>query len=155
MAGRPISLPFKTVPVTNTPSTVAAAKSAADQLTLWKTLNIGFDATASTDGPAVVEICTWDLTSDGTPGSSPLCTNDNPLLTGTVQTQGYLAFTAEPTVLTPVDTFAIPTYGGSLVGYQLNNGNGLLIGGGKGIAVRVTTPSSVSCNADGALLGEE
>jgi hypothetical protein len=110
----------------------------------WLRYSISFDGATSTAVPALVELCTL---SGATAGTSTAVTVVQ--VGGTTITAGFTSgtnFTAEPTVLAPIEKFTLPVYGGTGIvpftpGQEPNN----VVS--TGFAIRVTAPAAVNCVA--------
>lgn len=140
-------LGWTTVPLTaSTPRTVAAIKAPANQAVKILEIMCTHDRATSTNAPDVTDVarCTF-----ATAGTSTVLTQaqmnagkKDPGRAENVQTAGYLAFTVEPTVITPLWSFNLAQFNG-LYHYILPMANPLIIPGGQGFLIRQTAPNGV------------
>ncbi len=145
-------VPFKVVASTSTPATIVGIKTPANQAAQIYGFNMGFDGTTSTNGPAICEAgtCTFATNSPGTNSTSVTAVAYDSGRPETPQSTGGKAWTAEPTVISVVEDFLIPSYMGSgIVFYPL--AHPFVAKGGNGMVIRVTQQSGVSVNGTGAL----
>jgi len=110
----------------------------------WLRYSISFDGATSTAVPALVQLCTHTAAGAGTSTAVTIVQ-----VGGTTITAGFTAatnFTAEPTVLTPFESFTLPVYGGTgIVPFTPGQEpNGVV---SQGFAIRVTAPAAVNCTA--------
>ena len=139
-----------TVPGVSSALTAATAKTvltvvapASFGINLLK-IKVSFDGATSTAVPAKVELCSHTA---ATAGTSTAVTAQQ--VAGTTIASGVTAatnFTAEPTVLTPIDTYTVPVYGGTVIepftpGQEPNS----VVS--QGFALRITAPAAVNCTA--------
>jgi len=156
MAALDFSVNFETVSTSSTAKTVVGVKTAANQAIRVKGLYVGCDGVDSTKGPALVEIgpCTYGANAPGTNSTSvtPLpLDNARP---ETIQSTCGKAWSTEPTTITVIESFFVPSFMGSaLLFYPLSAP--IVIKGGNGVAVRVTQQSGVTVNVSGSLRCEE
>jgi hypothetical protein len=119
-------------------------------------LDCGFDGTDSTKGPAIIQVCSCTWATNG-PGTNS--TSVTPALYGsgrpeTLQLTAGKHWTSQPTVLTVIREFNIPTYMGSgLIPLPLTFS--IVAGGGNGCAINATTPTGSAPNFCGSELGNE
>lgn len=140
----------------STTRTVVGAKCAANQaIRVWG-IDIGFDGTTSTNGPAIVELDT-NTWATNAPGTNSTSVTPNPNDSGrpeTIQTSCAKAWTTEPTVLSPVELMFIPSYMGAGVIFTPLT-KPFVAKGGNGASMRVTQQSGVTANATGTEKCEE
>jgi hypothetical protein len=125
--------------------TVIAITAPAQFGVNWMAYELSFDGSTSTATPARIELCTFTAATAGTPGSSPTIVNS----AGQRVTTGFTAgsnYSAEPTVLAPFKTFYFPQYGGTGI-VQFTPGQEPDSAVSQGFAIRVTSTSTVNCNA--------
>lgn len=110
----------------------------------WLRYEISFDGATSTAVPALVQLCTHTAATAGTSTAVTALQ-----VGGTVIASGVTAatnFTAEPTVLTPFDSFTLPVYGGTgIVPFTPGQEPNSVVS--NGFAIRVTAPAAVNCTA--------
>jgi len=156
MSALHFTVPGATIATSSTAKTVLGVKAPANHRVIIHGFFAGFDGTDSTKGPALVEICTCTFATNdpGTNSTAVTEAKTEPSVSETVQSQGGKTWTTEPTVITPVDNFMIPTYMGSgVVFYPLKTP--LIVKGGEGAVMRVTLPATVTANFSGSLKCEE
>lgn len=157
MAYLQFAAPFKTVATTSTLSTIAGIKTPANQAVKLLGVNVGCDGTNSAQGPAVVDLgsCTFATNAPGT--NSTQITTIPTLDSGrpeTVQSTAGKAWTAQPTVITIIESFFVPVYMGSAIVFRPLTVP--IVGkGGNGIVMSMTQQSSVTANATGSMTAEE
>jgi hypothetical protein len=115
-------------------------------------LSVSFDGVTTNAVPATVELCYSTQAGAGTPGSSPAPTQMRGA-TRTVQAVGRLAYSAEPTVLTAIQSWLVPVFNGLLIEQFPLGREPEQIASANGIAIRVTAPAVV--NVMGYLIFEE
>jgi hypothetical protein len=145
-------VPFLVVATSSTASTVAGVKTPANQaVTLWG-FDIGFDGTTSTNGPAKCEVgtCTFATNSPGTNSTSVTPVAFDSGRPETIQSTAGKAWTSEPTVISSMEAFYIPSYMGSGIIFQ-PLAHPVTAKGGNGAILRVTQQTSVTPNASGTL----
>lgn len=127
-----------------TAKTVLSVTGAASFGVNWLRYAISFDGASSTAVPAKIELCTFTA---ATAGTSTAVTVQQ--VAGTSITAGFTAatnYSAEPTVLTPFETFTLPVYGGTgIVAFTPGQEPNSVVS--QGFAIRVTAPASVNCTA--------
>lgn len=144
-----------------TSGTAAHALAAATAETSWNLIagasvgvhlvefGIGFDGVTASAVPVNVELCQSTQATAGTPGASPTPTQIRGRST-TVGVTAGVAYTAEPTVLTPVKHWLVSPNGGLLV-IQAPLGReaetDLSAGALKSLALRATAPAVVNCRS--------
>lgn len=110
----------------------------------WLRYEISFDGATSTAVPALIQLCTHTAATAGTSTAVTALQ-----VGGTVIASGVTAatnFTAEPTVLTPFDSFTLPVYGGTgIVPFTPGQEPNSVVS--QGFAIRVTAPAAVNCTA--------
>lgn len=156
MACLDFGVPFEVVATTSTPKSVAGVKCPANQAIRVFGVYIGCDGTNSANGPAIMEVChsTWATNSPGTSSTSVTPVAQDSGRPETIQCTAAKSWSAEPTVLTVLETFYIPAYMGSgLIFYPLSKP--MVCKGGGGCVVRVTQQSGVSVNVTGTIKAEE
>ena len=145
---------FETVSESSTARSTIGLKCPANQCVETWGIDIGFDGTTSTNGPAIVEVCscTWATNSPGTNSTSITLVAFDSGRPETIQSTAAKAWTAgnEPTVLTVMRAFDVPSYMGSGI-IPLPIMKPFLSKGGNGIVLRITMPSTVTANATGTL----
>ena len=112
-------------------------------------IGIGFDGVTASAVPVNVELCQSTQAGTGTVGSSPTPTQIRGRAT-TVGVTAGVAYTAEPTVLTPVKQWLVSPNGGLLVVQApLGREAETDLSGGtvKAIALRATAPAAVGCRS--------
>lgn len=109
---------------------------------------IGFDGVTASAVPVLVEICQSTFASNSTPGTGNTAGTVNQTA-GRSITAGFTTFyasTAEPTVLTPVDSFTMTPNGGTIVrDYQPPNTPDSAVS--AGFVIRCTAPAAVNVRA--------
>jgi len=109
---------------------------------------IGFDGVTASAVPVLVEICYSTFATNSTPGTNNTTATVNQTA-GRVITAGFTGFyasTAEPTVLTPVDSFTMTPNGGTIVrDYQAPNTPDSAVS--NGFVIRCTAPAAVNVRA--------
>lgn len=144
-----------------TSGTSAHALAAATAETSWNLIahasvgvhvvefGISFDGVTASAVPVNVELCQSTQAGAGTPGASPTPTQIRGRTT-TVGVTAGVAYTAEPTTLTPVKHWLVTPNGGLFV-IQAPLGREIetdLSGGTiKGVALRATAPATVNCRS--------
>lgn len=127
-----------------TAKTVLAVLAPAQFGVNWLRYEISFDGATSTAVPALIELCTL---TGATAGTSTAVTVQQ--VAGSTITAGFTSgtnYTAEPTVLTPFDTFTLPVYGGTgIVPFTPGQEPNSVVS--QGFAIRVTAPATVNCRA--------
>jgi hypothetical protein len=140
----------------STTRTVVGVKCPAQQATRFWGIDIGFDGTTSTNGPAICELSTTTWATNP-PGTNSTSVTPNALDSGrpeTIQGTTAKAWTVEPTVLSLVETFFIPSYMGS--GIVFTPLTKPFVGkGGNGASMRVQQQPGVTANSTGCLKAEE
>jgi hypothetical protein len=153
MAALICDIPFSAVALTaSTAKTVVAVKAPANQVLRVLEACVSFDGSTSTNTPALVELCTWTGAGAGTPGSIPTPVKRDTGRTETVQSTAGVGYTAEPTVLAAEQSKYLGQFNG-FFHYILPFAAPIIVPGGKGYAVRVTSPNTV--NAAGHITFEE
>lgn len=127
-----------------TAKTVLAVLAPAQFGVNWLRYEISFDGATSNAVPALIELCTL---TGATAGTSTAVTVQQ--VAGSTITAGFTSgtnYTAEPTVLTPFDTFTLPVYGGTgIVPFTPGQEPNSVVS--QGFAIRVTAPATVNCRA--------
>lgn len=152
MAGNFITASCATQAVTSTPKSILGVKAAANLCLKSRRIIVSCDGVDATKGPALVEICSATFAANP-PGTNSTLLTPAKQDTGraeTVQCTAARAWSLEPTVLTVVEQFNVPTFNGVVVKSLAG-----LIPGGAGLVVRVTLPAAVTCNVTISLDLEE
>jgi len=105
---------------------------------------IGCDGATSTAVPLQIELCYATFATNG-PGTNSTTITPQQVY-GRAITAGFTAasnWTAEPTVLTVVDAFSIPVYGGLTI-YDFPMGTSLDSAVSNGFVLRCTAPAGVN-----------
>lgn len=146
---------------TVTSGTTAHNLAAATAETTWNLIasaNVGvhlvewgisFDGVTASAVPVNVELCQGTQATAGTAGASPTPTQVRGRVTAVGVTAG-VAYTAEPTVLTPVKHWLLTPNGGLIImQYPLGREpeTDLSAGTIKNIALRATAPATVNCRS--------
>lgn len=144
-----------------TPAAAATAKSilsilsASNRALKLTELGVGFVGAASGSAkPVLIELCTWDKSTAGTPGGSvtpaPMDGSD----AQTVQATASYGFTAEPTALTVVRVWRPHPQAGLVIQFPL--GREGKSGINKGFVIRATFDSGeTTLNMDAYMEFEE
>jgi hypothetical protein len=110
-------------------------------------LRVGFDGVTASAVPALVEVVRSTNATNSTPGTNNTNENSNILqYKGRSITAGFTAFsasTAEPTVLTVMDSWLLTPAGG-LVVYDFPLGDEIECDVSAGLGVRITAPATVN-----------
>lgn len=135
------------VAVTSTPASVLGVKGGAAFGVDLKGFWVDFDGVTSSNVPALVEIC-YATFATNSPGTNS--TSQTPVQTyGRVIAHGVTAartWTAEPTVLTVIDSFALDPNKG-LFRYEWSLGETPDSAVAEGFTIRVTATNNVNCRA--------
>ncbi len=127
-----------------TAKTILAVVGPAQFGVNWLRYEISFDGATSTAVPALIELCSL---TGATAGTSTAVTVQQ--VAGTTITAGFTAgtnYTAEPTVLTAIDAFTLPVYGGTgIVPFTPGQEPNSVVS--QGFAIRVTAPAAVNARA--------
>lgn len=153
MACNPFTVQAVTQAVTATPKSILGFKPATNVACKALRLDVTLDGADATKGPALIEICHCTWATQGTMGTNNTAVTPakkDTTRAETLQVVAGRAWTTEPTVLTVVDSFNVPSYMGVVLGYKID----LPISGGAGIVIRVTS-SAINCNVTLTLHGEE
>lgn len=108
---------------------------------------ISFDGVTASAIPVLVEICSSTFATNSTPGTNNTTATVNQTAGRTITAgfTGFYASTAEPTVLTPIDSYTITPNGGTIV----RDYNGLQPDSAvsAGFVIRLTAPAAVNARA--------
>lgn len=155
-AGMQCSVPFASVALAAaTAKTVVGVKAAANVCLRALEIGFGFDGATSTNAAVVCEIgtCTWATNSPGTNSTSVTPAKQD---TGRAETPTFTAgktWTTEPTTITTLQVIDLPQYNGFIVLPLAQWYSNLLVPGGAGLVLRLTSPNIV--NVSGYLKVEE
>lgn len=144
MPGADVSL------VADTPKTVLAIRAGAAfalELIGFSVSVRDFGASAPTNEPVLVELCTCTFATNSTPGTGN--TTETPVqVAGRVLAHGMTAFsasTSEPTVITPFDEFTL--HGQQTIKEWFPLGAEPDCALNEGFLIRMTAPYAVDCRA--------
>lgn len=155
-AGLQFTVPFTTVALTaSTAKTVAGIKTPTNQCVKILEAAFGFDGATSTNAAVICEMgsCTFATNGPGTNSTSVTPAKQDTGRAETIQSTCGKTWTTEPTVITVNKVIDIPQYNGFVVLPLAQYFSNLLIVGGNGFVVRLTSPNNV--NVSGWLLAEE
>jgi len=144
-AGYIIATPADVALVASTAKTVLSVLAPAQFGTDWKKVSFSFDGVTAANVGVLIELCSLDSTSAGT-GTAATITQ----VRGRAITAGFTgkyAFTAEPTVLTPIKRTRITPNGGALW-YDWPLGDSWDSPVSAGFALRMTAGVGVNVNAE-------
>lgn len=155
MAALSEGIPFETVAlVAATPKSVAGFKAPANQAVVVDGINIGFDSTNPSGAPVIVELCSCTFATQP-PGTASTAVTPGPYDQARPETPQISAaknWATEPTVITVVETFNVPSYTGSAI-VPLPLTKPFIVKGGNGMVLRCNSP--VNCNATGTIKATE
>lgn len=125
----------------NTAKTALTAVAPTNQRLVLKGIGAYGQGTTNTDAPLQVEILTFASLSGGTAGTVVTSKKQNEL-GETIQTTVAGNYSAEPTYTTgvTVKTLTVHPQLGQTIFWPL--GDEIVIGGGKGVALRITSPNA-------------
>lgn len=108
---------------------------------------IAFDGVTASAVPVLVEICSSTFASNSTPGTGNSTATVNQIAGRTITAgfTGFYASTAEPTVLTPIDSFLVTPNGGTVI--RDYNGATPDSAVSNGFVIRCTAPAAVNARA--------
>lgn len=106
-------------------------------------IGISFDGVSSSAEPVTVELCRSTQATAGTSTAATVLQTRGP--TRTAQCTGARAYTAEPTVLTVHRRWLVHPQAGMVIQFPL--GREPDQSGAAGLALRVTSPAAVNCQA--------
>lgn len=137
--------------VAATPKTILSIAAAANQVDKILEQKVSHDGATSTNAPDLTEFgrCTFGAAGTGT---SVTPSKKDPGRAETIQTTALKNYSAEPTTITAIDPSNIPQYNG-LYHYLTPDSRPLIVVGGQGWVIRVTSPNTV--NACGRIEFEE
>lgn len=147
-AGYSVAVGAAVALVAATAKTVLAVNSPAQFGCDLKKLRVGFDGTTATAVPVLVELMYSTQATNSTPGTGNTTATITQIYGRTI-TAGFTAFygsTAEPTVLTLVDTFLLDPNKG-LVIYDFPLGDTPDTAVSNGFVIRCTAPAAVNVRA--------
>ena len=133
-----------------TVKTVAQLTAPTNQRLRIKEIGIFFDSTSTTPGSAQVLVVRQSTAGTMT-SETPVAAESE--LTETLQATGQVNATAEPTITSTYQTFAVPVTSG--LTYAFAPKEELFVGGGGRVGVQVKSPAGTTINAYGYILYEE
>jgi hypothetical protein len=149
-------VPAKVAAITTTLATLFGIKTPANQAVEMLRLDVGCDGVNAASAPSIFELgtCTFATNSPGTNSTSVTPAAWDSGRPETIQSTAGKIWTAEPTVITIIDTGYVPTYMGSVFGaFPITPSKPIIAKGGNGLVVRAT--AGANCNASGALAAVE
>ncbi len=131
--------------VAATPKTILSLAAAANQVVKILEQKVSHDGATSTNAPDLTEggRCTFGAAGTGT---SVTPSKKDPGRAETIQTTALKNYSAEPTTITAIDPTNIPQYNG-LYQYITPDSRPLIVVGGQGWVIRVTSPNTVNACA--------
>lgn len=145
-------VPWASVALTAaTAKTVGSVAAAANQPVKILELKASHDGATSTNAPDVTDFGRCTFATAGTKTATTPSKKD-PGRAETVQTTGGTNYTAEPTVITALDSVNLAQYNG-IYHYIVPFAAPLLVVGGQGFVVRQNSPNNV--NSTGKIEFEE
>lgn len=136
--------------VADTAKTILAIRAGASfalELLMFSLSLRGVGASAPTNEPVLIELCTCTFATNSTPGTNN--TSETPdQIAGRVLAHGMTAFsasTAEPTVISPIDEFTL--HGQQTIKEWFPLGGEPDCALNEGFLLRVTAPNAVDCRA--------
>lgn len=131
--------------VAATPKTILSAAMAANQVGKVLEQKISHDGATSTNAPDLTEFgrCTFGAAGTGT---SVTPSKKDPGRQETIQTTALKNYSAEPTTITAIDPGNTPQYNG-LYHYITPDSRPLIVVGGQGWVMRITSPNTVNACA--------
>lgn len=150
------AVPFATVALTAaTAKTVVGVKCATNVCLRALEIGFGFDGATSTNAAVVCEIgtCTWATNSPGTNSTSVTPAKQDTGRAETIQATAGKTWTTEPTTITVLQVIDLPQYNGFMVLPLAQWYSTLILAGGNGLVLRLTSPNNV--NVSGYLKCEE
>lgn len=137
---------FTAFAATTGAKTVLNLIAGANQAILLKSVTISMDGVTSSAVPAVVDVCQSTQATAGTPSGSPTITQASGR-TLAAQATVSANYSAEPTVLTPLERYTVPQFMG-LFRYNLPLGDEYEtdFSGGtvKALAIRINVTANVN-----------
>lgn len=155
MAMLQADLNFSAVACTaTTAKTVAGVQAAANQAIKILELAISLDGATSTNTPALIEFgrCTFGANAPGTNSTTVTLIKRDTGRGETIQTVGGKTWTVEPTTITVMEAAYVGQFNG-LYHYILPFASPIVVPGGQGFVIRVTSPNNV--NVSGHITIEE
>jgi hypothetical protein len=127
--------------------TVVGVQAPANIAVKFLEAKISFDGAVSTNTPVTVEIAksTFATNAPGTASTTATKHKRDPGRQETIQSLAATNWTTEPTVLTVEDTCYVGQYNG-LYHYIAPFASPIIVPGGQGIVIRVTSPNNVNCS---------
>jgi hypothetical protein len=130
-----------------TPKTVLAVIAPAQFGCDLVGYEVAFDGVTASAVPVLVEVCRSTFATNSTPGTGNTAGTVTQTAGRTI-TPGFTSFygsTAEPTVLTPIDSFTMTPNGGTVI--RDYNGNTPDSDVSNGFVIRCTAPAAVNVRA--------